>query len=61
MEATDATGSLGANFITEWSAAAPVIALVVESIMISTRSAFGILLTSPARVLSERSAGVRSE
>lgn len=56
IEESDAAGGLGANFIVEWSAAEPVTAPVVESIMISTRSSLGISFTSPARVLRERPA-----
>lgn len=55
IEERDAAGGLGANFIVEWHAAQPINAPVVESIMISTRSALGISFTSRARVLSERS------
>lgn len=54
IEEGDAAGGLGANFIVEWSAAQPVNAPVVESIMMSARSSLGISFTSPARVLSER-------
>jgi hypothetical protein len=61
IEESDAAGGLGANFIVEWSATAPVTAPVVESIMISTRSSLGISFTSPARVLRERPANVPAE
>lgn len=54
IEESDAAGGLGANFIVEWHAAQPINAPIVESIMISTRSALGISFMSPARVLSER-------
>ena len=56
IEESDSAGGLGANFIVEWSAAEPVTAPVVESIMISSRSSLGISFTSPARVLSNRPA-----
>lgn len=56
IEESDAAGGLGANFLIEWRAPQPVTAPVVESIMISTRSSLGISFTSPARVLTERSA-----
>lgn len=47
----DKAGGSGANFIVAWSADQPVVAPVVESVMIGTYTQQGISFTSRARVI----------
>ncbi|TVQ13368.1 MAG: DUF3124 domain-containing protein [Leptolyngbya sp. DLM2.Bin27] len=50
---TDSSGGVGANFIVEWQATAPVSDPIVEAIMISTASQQGMSFVSPARPIAE--------
>jgi len=52
----DLRGGVGANFIVQWRAAAPVSPPIVEAIMITTQSTQGISFRSTARVLSQSGA-----
>ncbi|WP_275331247.1 DUF3124 domain-containing protein [Nodosilinea sp. PGN35] len=52
VDRTNTTGGVGANFIVEWQAAAPVSEPIVEAVMISTASQQGMSFVSPARVIA---------
>lgn len=47
----DKAGGSGANFIVTWNAVQPVVAPIVESVIIGTYSRQGISFTSPTRVI----------
>lgn len=51
---SDQSGGLGANFLVRWSAANPVNAPILESVMIGTRSQQGISFTSRGREVVDR-------
>lgn len=57
VEEDDTSGGSGANFIVEWSAAAPVTDPVVEAVMISAASSQGISFVSAGRVIEEHGGG----
>lgn len=50
VEESDRTGGVGAGFLVQWRAEAPVSPPVVEAVMISTASAQGISFVSRAQV-----------
>lgn len=51
VDEEDTSGGLGASFMVEWSAQAPVADPVVEAVMISARSAQGVSFISVGRTL----------
>ncbi|MDA8137764.1 MAG: DUF3124 domain-containing protein [Desulfobacteraceae bacterium] len=51
IKESDKTGGPGAHFIVQWTAAQPTNPALVESVMISTRSAQGISFTSRGQVI----------
>lgn len=51
IKESDKKGGSGANFIVQWSALKPVSPPLIESVMISTRSALGISFTSRGQVI----------
>lgn len=51
IKESDKIGGSGANFIVQWTASQPVNPPLMESVMISTRSALGISFTSRGRVI----------
>lgn len=53
VDPQDDTGGVGANFLVEWGAEAPVHEPVIEAVMINTASQQGLSFISPGRVLSE--------
>ena len=50
---SDTSGGLGSNFIVQWKSDQPVVAPIVECIMIGTRSGQGISFLSHGRVIQE--------
>lgn len=55
---SDTSGGVSASFLVEWVAEQSVNAPHVESVMIGAASTQGVALTSPGRVLSDRSRGI---
>ena len=53
VEESDVRGGVGANFLVEWRAEAPVNAPVVEAVMIGTAGTQGLSFVSPGRVISQ--------
>lgn len=51
----DTSGGTSASFLVDWLSEEPILAPVVESVMIGTAGTQGISFTSPARVLADRS------
>lgn len=51
IKESDKLGGSGANFVVQWRAAEPVNPPLMESVMISTRSALGISFTSRGQVI----------
>lgn len=54
ISGADRSGGTAASFIVEWESASPVSPPVVEAVMISAQSVYGISFTTSARVLEER-------
>lgn len=51
----DDRGGVGANFILEWRSSKPIVAPMVETIMISTESNWGLSFTATSKTLKEYS------
>lgn len=51
IKESDKGGGSGANFIVAWQAERPVVAPLIETVMISTRHTLGISFTSRGRVI----------
>jgi hypothetical protein len=49
----DDKGGVGANFILEWRSSKPIVAPMVETIMISTESNWGLSFTATSKTLKE--------
>jgi hypothetical protein len=49
----DDRGGVGANFILEWRSSKPIVAPMVETIMISTESNWGLSFTATSKTLKE--------
>lgn len=53
VKESDKSGGEGANFIVQWSADAPVLPPIIETVMIGTRSQQGISFVGRSRVIEE--------
>ncbi len=51
----DDRGGVGANFVLEWRSSKPIVAPMVETIMISTESNWGLSFTATSKTLKEYS------
>ena len=51
---SETAGGAGANFLVTWQAAHPVMAPVVEAVMIGTSPSLGLSFVRPAKVLKGR-------
>ena len=56
VDASDARGGSGANFVVEWAGAGAVSAPIAEAVMVSAQGTYGISFVSVGRVTRERSA-----
>ena len=50
---SDTSGGFGASFLVRWKSEKPVVAPIVECLMIGARSGQGISFVSPGRVVQE--------
>jgi hypothetical protein len=54
VKESDRKGGISASFLVDWSSESPTLAPLIESVMISTRSAQGISFVTSGRVIEER-------